>query len=145
MDERTIRKGQWRAGVLLLLLAVGVSAVGCGGSGTSPTAPSTGNLTGSWTGTAHSSVTSVQLNIGAKITQSGADVSGTYSCTSGLCAFGAGTITGTMSGDRFTGRVDQTGGVITCGSFSGTLAGTTLSGTYSCSYGDAGTWTMSKN
>lgn len=130
-----------------VFVLIAMLATSCGGS--SPTSPSssTGNIAGAWTGTAVSRVLgNAQLTIGATFTQSGTNVSGAYTCSpSGAvpCAFTSGTITGTMTGNSLTGRVQSNSG-IACDSFNGTLSTAGLSGTYACSNGDAGTWTMTK-
>lgn len=131
---------------LLPILAIVVGA--CGGD-KSPTAPSgSANISGTWRGTATSSVVAGNVNTTATLTQTGASVSGTYACSPGTlgCLHASGSVTGTMSGNSLTAQLAFPDGH-SCGGFNGTLSGNTLSGNYSCTDpvgNDQGSWTMTK-
>lgn len=125
-----------------------VLVAGCGGNG-SPTSPSVASsVSGTWRGTATSSVFSGNVNISATLTQNGADVTGTYACSPGSiqCIQASGTIRGTMSGNSLTAQLIYPDNS-SCGAFNGTLSGSTLSGSYACTTRlgeDRGSWQMSR-
>jgi hypothetical protein len=88
------------------------------------------------------------VNISATLSQSGADVTGTYACSPGSiqCIQASGTIRGTMSGNSLTAQLIYPDNS-SCGAFNGTLSSSTLSGSYACTTRlgeDRGTWSMSR-
>lgn len=146
----------------LLVVAMGLIVGACGGneSPTSPAAPSAPsapsvpsapaapNISGTWRGTARSSIfAGASVNIAATLTQTGASISGTYACSPAAdCDHSSGTITGAISGNSLTAQVAFPDGH-SCGAFNGALSGNTLSGNYSCTDprgNDQGSWTMTK-
>ena len=128
--------------IVLLLVA------GCGGN-ESPTSPSSvANISGTWRGTAISSIVGGTVNIAATLNQNGTNVTGTYACSPGSiqCIQASGTIRGTMSGNSLTAQLIYPDNS-SCGAFNGTLSGSTLSGSYACTTRlgeDRGTWQMSR-
>ena len=131
-------------------VAIGVAAIlfglivsGCGGSDSgNPASPSSSSYSGTWSGTTNSLIG--RLNIQLSLTQTGNSLSGTYSCTSVGCAFPTGSVTGTVTGDSLSGTLSFLNGAATCGTFTGRRSGNTISGNYSCSWGDSGTWSVAR-
>jgi hypothetical protein len=103
--------------VLMVWLAVSVAA--CGGNSTAPSAVSIGattNIAGTWNGTI-ASTNNATAQLRMVLTQSGANVTGTWDSTS---VSWAGQISGTVNGASFDGQLK----------FSGTtLDGTVCTGT----------------
>jgi len=123
-----------------------ISLLGCSsGSGeSSPTTPSaTVNMSGTYSGSWSSAVVLQSGSLVATFTQSGSTMSGTIGIGNSPC-FSTGNIqNGTVSGNILTW---SSSGI---GSFSGTLNGNTITGTYNVTlagvcYGDHGTFTVSK-
>ncbi len=144
---------------LLAVCLLGLSVAGCGGSNNNtPTGPSTGqpqgpqgstSIAGGWTGTAISTqIPGARFNIAVSLTQTGTTISGTFTCTpttSSNCAAPSATVSGTLNGNALTAQVLLPGGAVACSSFNGTLSSTSaMSGTYTCSTVDAGTWSLTK-
>lgn len=129
-----------------LLVALCLVAVACGDSPTGPSEPA--NVAGNWSGQAVSSYGShIRFNLTAAMTQSGSIVGGSMSCspTSPLhpCPFPVTTLAGSIDGDTLTARTTYIGSTV-CGSFTATVTGSSMAGTFSCLYGDSGTWSMTK-
>jgi hypothetical protein len=137
------------AGVVAAMFLSAAAACGKSSDG-GPTGPSdpppTTPFAGNWTGTALSNVSGLRLNIAVQLSQSGTTVSGPYTCTAGTgnCLIGTGSVAGTAQGNSLTASVTAPGGVVACSSFNGTLSGNSIAGTYGCTGGDTGTWSMSK-
>lgn len=114
----------------------------------SPTSPTSTSVAGTWSGSASSTVIpGARFNLSANLNQSGTSVTGTLTCTAATasCSFSSANVSGTLNASALSAQLTaQSGGVI-CGSFNGTLSGSTLSGNYACTTSDAGTWTLNKN
>jgi hypothetical protein len=121
---------------LLTLLAA------CGKSRSSPTEPSppTPLLTGEYTGTERASFGTTSLH--ASFVQSGTAVTGSYSNGRG----DAGTVTGTVSGTTFSGTLRSTRILgFTCDVSAVILnGGASLEGTFACSDGTSGSFTLNR-
>jgi hypothetical protein len=136
-------------------------AVACGGSTTpqagssTPPASSSGSpspspstssnsLTGTWTGTYQSTTTtSAYGTFTIVFTQAGSQLNGTIDIKNSGC-ISTGTITGTVSGGTITFGAVKGAQTI---DYTGTVSGTTMSGTYSapqCAHGK-GTWTATRS
>ena len=127
-------------GLCLMVLA------SCGGGGGGDGGSSGANIAGTWRGTATSAYLGGFIYIAFTITQNGDSISGSYACMAGTngCMDAGGTITGTISGNDFTGLV-RLGNGISC-SFTGIVSGNTLGGLYSCSQTpENGTWRTEKS
>jgi len=100
----TRRGDMKRIGIFLcLLVCVTIFSLSCGGGGGESTAnPPEVNITGTWHGTFTNGAQSFGVTF--TIIQNGAEVSGTYSATSG----GSGTIQGTFSGSSLSFTLIQT-------------------------------------
>ena len=127
--------------------AVLCCTVACGG-GSNPIQPSpspspSDNFSGTWQGTVSSSVTVGTLNVSFTLTQTGLSISGTFTCSFGTasCLDSTGTVTGTVTGTTVSARVLFRNGQL-CDSFNGALSGETITGTYSCTNTDRGTWAV---
>ena len=122
---------------LLLFVMVIVAGCGSGGGGSSPPA----NIGGTWSGSWSSSVVAQSGSVAATVSQSGTTFSGNISIGNSPC-FSNGTITGgIVSGNRVSWSA--TG----IGNFSGTVFGTSLTGTYSVTlagicFGDNGNFSV---
>lgn len=133
-------------GLLCLVLLMGCSSSDNGGSSGGGTTPDA-NVTGTWVGTATSSLFGGFLNISLAL-QSGSDVTGTFACSAGSisCLHTTGTMARTISGNKLTAILsypDDHG----CGAFDGTVSGNTMSGDYACSdpvTNDFGTWSATR-
>ena len=141
------RRGCFRLPVAWCLTALLSCSAGCGGGG-NPTQPSqspspSGNFSGTWQGTVSSSVTGGTLNVSLTLTQTSSSISGTFSCSFGTasCVDSTGTVTGTVTGTTVSARLIFRNGQL-CDSFSGALSGETMTGTYSCTNTDRGTWAV---
>ena len=118
----------------LTLLALVVALTACGGGYSSPTMSPTPSVAGTWdaavtvTGGTESPV-GTRFSAVLALAQSGSNVSGTFTTTTGS----DGTVTGTVSGQVFTFTGTQTAPC--AGSFSGTgtlgVYNTSMSGAYS--------------
>ncbi len=84
---------------VVLVLFGALAAAACGGTTSSPVAPSTVNsMTGTWSGGAHDSTG--QETMGWTVTQNGNGLSGTMSLSdAGRSMMGNGSMTGTVSGN----------------------------------------------
>jgi hypothetical protein len=121
---------------LALMVCLVVSVAACGGSSTAPSAVAantTTNIAGTWNGTI-ASTNNATFQLGMVLTQSGADVTGTWDSTS---VSWAGQISGTVRGASFDGQLK----------FSGTAVdGTVCTGTANVAgpvSGSTMTWTSS--
>ncbi len=97
----------------------------CGGGGSS-SAPPTVNVTGEWKGTARDASNGATGSMSFSLNQVGADVGGSFSSPTNTC-LKVGSISGTVSGNEFTGKIasgDATG------TFIATVVGNAMSGTY---------------
>lgn len=103
------------------------------------------SLTGSWSGSAISSVyNSCSSSITGQIQQDGTQLTGSVS-VNGSCDSSSGSVSGTIDGKQITFGTYAAGGVIT---FTGTISDDfkTMSGTYTWpSQGDQGTWSVQVN
>lgn len=154
---------------VLFLFGIGMlvfACYGCGGGTTNsmmsvggnassistPAAPASVNIEGTWTG----KLSSTQINGGEStmtmtFTQNGSSVSGTYTCVSGTmtCSHSGASMTGMMSGSTMTMQMTFSDNQ-SCGTFTGTVSGNTMTGQYNCMHSmhtqvaDSGTWTMTK-
>jgi hypothetical protein len=106
------------------------------------------DVTGTWRGVGASGLNGLSVPITLNVTQSGATVSGTYSCNSFSCISTTGSIRATVNGRSVTGAVAfPSGGG--CSSFNGTVSesGRDFAGTYVCQSGfvtDQGTFTLTR-
>lgn len=124
----------------------------CGGSSsptqpTQPTRPTepTADVAGTWQVITRSSVTGASPYFSLVLTQNGASVSGTFSCSAVGCISPNGTVSGTVSGSSITARLVFQAGQ--CDTFNGTLSGPFISGNYGCSVSagnDNGTWSAAR-
>jgi len=131
-------------GMVLFLLGCGGGGNGGGSSPTAPTSSGTGNLTGTYAGTFTSSLGGGSGNIDATLTQSGNRLSGSVQLSGNpRLLFTSGTVSGTVEGTSVVFGVVSTSGVHRV-NFQGTVSGTRISGTYSASNGDAGTWSITR-
>ena len=117
-----------------LMACLVVSVAACGGSSTGPTAASAGttmNIAGTWNGTI-ASTNNPTLQFGMVLTQSGADVTGTWDSTS---VSWAGQISGTVNGTSFDGQFKFSGtasdGTVCTGTatVAGSVSGSTMTWT----------------
>jgi hypothetical protein len=135
----------WEA--IAMLSALAVLGTACGSdTPTSPTTSNNLNLSGSWRGTANSTLHGVTAPIVMVVTQSGVSLSGTYTCSSVVCISSTGTISATVSGTNVRGTVTfPSGGG--CNTFNGTVSSTRFTGNYSCQTSfssDQGTLSLTK-
>jgi hypothetical protein len=96
----------------------------CGGGSSS--APPTVNVTGEWKGTARDAGTGSTGPMTFSLNQVAADVGGSFSSPNSTC-LKVGSISGSVSGNEFTGKIasgDATG------TFIATVIGNAMSGTY---------------
>jgi hypothetical protein len=128
--------------LLAILVATLLALTACGKSRSSPAEPSPAPLiTGEYTGTERANFGTTSLR--ASLVQSGSSVTGSYSNGLG----DAGTVTGTVSGTSFTGTLRSTRiAGFTC-ELSAVIAdaGARLEGTFACSDGTAGSFTLIRN
>jgi hypothetical protein len=126
---------------LAILVATLVALTACGKSKSSPTEPSPVPLiTGEYSGTQRANFGTTSLR--ASLVQSGTSVTGSYSNGRG----DAGTVTGTVSGTSFSGTLRSTRiAGFTC-ELSAVIvnAGARLEGTFACSEGAAGSFTLTR-
>lgn len=127
---------------LLTLLAIAIAFIAaCGKSQSSPTEPSPASvITGEYTGTERAQLGTTSLR--ASLVQSGTSVTGSYSNGRG----DAGSATGSVSGTRFSGslRSARIAG-FTCEVSAVILSGGAhLEGTFACSDGSAGSFTLTR-
>ena len=131
-----------------LIATLGLSSVlsACSGGSGSSTTPSTASLAGSYSGSLSDSVAG-SGSVGLSIAQSGNSISGQFADTFSNPSYdNGGSISGTVSGNSFSGSVKSVF-VNACGfSIKGSLSGSTLSGTYSatdCTVSATGTFSVS--
>jgi hypothetical protein len=133
-------------GLAVIILAIAVSS--CGGGSSSPSAPSTtpANVNGAWTGSASDS--SGPGTMTWQITQSGTSFSGNLTMSdSATNVTGRGSVSGTVSGSTIQFSISVPAGgfdspYASCSSSvsgSGTVASTSITGTYSGSNTCTGT------
>jgi hypothetical protein len=154
-----IHVGGWRQRVGLplsnaatVILCVATFAWSCGGGkSNSPTSPTTDvHIAGTWTGTFTSSVIGLSQPASATLSQSGSSVNGTITCSGGPCLFSSASISGNVTGTTVTAQANYLGGAFySAGSctYNGTVSSsaTRMDGTYSCTNGDRGSWSLTKS
>ncbi len=121
---------------LALMVCLVVSVAACGGNSTAPSAVSVGattNIAGTWNGTI-ASTNNATAQLRMVLTQSGADVTGTWDSTS---VSWAGQISGAVNGASFDGRLKFSGtavdGTVCTGTanVAGPVSGSTMAWTSS--------------
>lgn len=140
-----MRKPIW----LMIAVFTTLAIAGCGGGdggGGSSTTPA--NLSGTWKGKATSSISGTFVNITLTITQTGSDISGTLTCSTGdvSCLHSTASISGTIVGSNLTTGVVWSDNH-SCGTFDASVSGNTMSGQYSCSDplgDDEGSWNVTR-
>jgi hypothetical protein len=123
----TPMSGRLRVVLVILSLA---ATVNCGGS--SPSAPSTPSLTGTWVGTETDTVAGTGV-LQSTVSQSGSTLSGTYSLTFPNPIFSnSGTLTGTVNGSNVSMTATPGSAAICPALDTATVngAGTQITGTY---------------
>jgi hypothetical protein len=127
-----------------------VQACGDSSSPTQPTQPTQStqpdaDVAGTWQGTIRS-YENAWPEFRLVLTQNGTSVSGTFSCSSFGCTIPNGTVSGTVTGSLFSGRVVFQAGE--CHTFNGTQSGQAMSGNYACTgtpfENDSGTWSAAR-
>jgi hypothetical protein len=130
--------------VALFVAVCATSACGGGGDG-SPAPVSPANVTGNWSGSWLSTTTGRSGNLTFDLTQTGLDISGTFS-RSGSACFTSGDISGSINGENVTLSALFTGSLRV--DFEGTVVESQMDGSYQVSGGacadDSGTWTVTK-
>jgi hypothetical protein len=111
-------------------------------AGSATTAPATSGLTGAWPGEwQNTTPDSSRGTFRIQWTQSGSSLSGTIAITGTPCLTG-GSISGSLNGGNLNFGVVTGQAQV---SYTGTVSGTTMSGTYTTSCGNAqGTWKATK-
>jgi N-acetylneuraminic acid mutarotase len=131
---------------LLVSLILTATLVGCGGGsgGNSGNGGNAGpiNIAGNWQFTANSTTFGTRDTISGSLLQNGGAITGNMVIANSPCAI-QGAITGTESGDSFTGTLNEAGQEVSL-SASVSSDGNSVSGTYQapaggCTDGDAGT------
>lgn len=131
-------------GTLSLIGLIALVAA-CGGNSGSddPT------FTGTWRGQAVNGADGSTVQIELTLTQIGADVTGTYACSSlgtAQCLAATGEVSGTLVSDQLTASIvfpDKS----SCGTLDATLTGYEMHGVYSCvtsAVTTSGTWNATK-
>jgi hypothetical protein len=126
---------------LLALLSVAlVLLTACGKGKSSPTEPTSSLIAGEYTGTEHANFGTTSLR--ASLVQSGSSVTGSYSNGRG----DRGSVTGTVSGASLSGTLRSTRvATFTCDVSAVVVdGGARLEGTFACSDGAAGSFTLTR-
>jgi len=131
---------RFTVGIVLALL------MGCGGGSSSPTAPSTLSVAGTWNGSISDAIEgtgSAQLTIA----QTGTSLSGTYGVNYPNIGNTSGTFTGSISGASMSATLTPSIPTVCTSAVTATVNGNQITGTYAatnCSASDSGSINLTK-